>query len=633
MSNEAESSGRQSDSEGGVTPPGGHPPRRQLRLAVVMTGGVSLCVWMGGVALEIDRLRRSRCGEPAGNHHEPDDRDPYGPLLNVLGVEPLIDIVAGTSAGGLNGTLLAAAIAWGTDLTGLGPIWFSLADFKALMRPASSSNPPSLLEGDDYFLPQIEQVLQQMSTSFNDPTTHLASRTSGHPDLHLIVNTTVITPTVDNFVDDNGVEFSESTNVGRFHFHQDDFTIDEPVATTQDPPGIVQALARAARSSASFPGAFEASYVTVGSANGDLREDMVDFGVSRFALDGGLVDNAPLDVVLETIASQPATGPVSRSILFVDPLGSTFSTSPADDPTKPPSVYRVLDHALMIPRQRSNALLYDQLHLRAGQHRVLRDVRNDLLGGYKDQGLSPSLITTAEKLLATADRLAPGVRSARRRLDPSDDSPDGDGLTARDQARTRRQTLLIVQDFLGRALADTNSGLATDLMVKRESISALLLATPPARGEVSESADVGPPVTRAMTALVPMLFEPYVDVDNRALKQLQNEMTLVAALALADKNLPPDALKDRSDTLELAARPVGTRCSASVRYRLRRAQSAANQVLRTEYEYTGFDENTRREAHRCPVHALRRVVRVLVASQRLDLGPFGRMLSTLRNAR
>jgi DeoR/GlpR family transcriptional regulator of sugar metabolism len=32
------------------------PDQRELRLAVVMTGGVSLAIWMGGVALELDRL-------------------------------------------------------------------------------------------------------------------------------------------------------------------------------------------------------------------------------------------------------------------------------------------------------------------------------------------------------------------------------------------------------------------------------------------------------------------------------------------------------------------------------------------------------------------------------------------------
>jgi predicted acylesterase/phospholipase RssA len=74
-----------------------------LRLAVVMSGGVSLCVWMGGVALEVDRLRR---------------RQPvYDEILHLIGSAVRVDIVSGTSAGGLNGVLLAAAVAYGSDPT------------------------------------------------------------------------------------------------------------------------------------------------------------------------------------------------------------------------------------------------------------------------------------------------------------------------------------------------------------------------------------------------------------------------------------------------------------------------------------------------------------------------------------
>ena len=35
-----------------------------LRLAVVMTGGVSLAIWMGGVTHELNRLTRSTVSSP-----------------------------------------------------------------------------------------------------------------------------------------------------------------------------------------------------------------------------------------------------------------------------------------------------------------------------------------------------------------------------------------------------------------------------------------------------------------------------------------------------------------------------------------------------------------------------------------
>jgi len=63
--------------------------RQELRLAVVMTGGVSLAVWMGGVALEIDRLRRCQPGT-------------YAKLLGLTASEVRVDVISGSSAGGLN---------------------------------------------------------------------------------------------------------------------------------------------------------------------------------------------------------------------------------------------------------------------------------------------------------------------------------------------------------------------------------------------------------------------------------------------------------------------------------------------------------------------------------------------------
>ena len=40
--------------------------RREIRLALVMNGGVSLAVWMGGVTAEIDRMRRAAYPGPHG---------------------------------------------------------------------------------------------------------------------------------------------------------------------------------------------------------------------------------------------------------------------------------------------------------------------------------------------------------------------------------------------------------------------------------------------------------------------------------------------------------------------------------------------------------------------------------------
>ena len=68
-------------------------PKEQIRFAVVLNGGVSLAVWMGGVVNEVNAVTR---GIGA-----------YGRLLDMLGLTARADVIAGTSAGGINGAALA----------------------------------------------------------------------------------------------------------------------------------------------------------------------------------------------------------------------------------------------------------------------------------------------------------------------------------------------------------------------------------------------------------------------------------------------------------------------------------------------------------------------------------------------
>jgi predicted acylesterase/phospholipase RssA len=68
---------------------------RELRMALVMTGGVSLAVWMGGVSAEIYRAVKQD--------------GPYEDLCAFTATRVAVDIISGSSAGGLNGALLGAA--------------------------------------------------------------------------------------------------------------------------------------------------------------------------------------------------------------------------------------------------------------------------------------------------------------------------------------------------------------------------------------------------------------------------------------------------------------------------------------------------------------------------------------------
>jgi predicted acylesterase/phospholipase RssA len=73
-------------------------------------------------------------------------------------------------------------------------------------------------------------------------------------------------------------------------------------------------LALAARSSASFPGAFEPSFVPMSTAipaDGPVPErpatgTYANITRDHWVADGGLLDNQPLDIIVERIFDRPA---------------------------------------------------------------------------------------------------------------------------------------------------------------------------------------------------------------------------------------------------------------------------------------------------------------------------------------
>lgn len=100
------------------------PPlhERELRLALVCYGGISLAVYMHGLVKEIWHIARaSRAVQDAG---EPltGSAAVYQSMLTDLAaltgirLRVLVDIVAGASAGGINGVFLAQAVSTGQSL-------------------------------------------------------------------------------------------------------------------------------------------------------------------------------------------------------------------------------------------------------------------------------------------------------------------------------------------------------------------------------------------------------------------------------------------------------------------------------------------------------------------------------------
>jgi patatin-related protein len=133
---------------------------QELRLALTFTGGVSLAIWMGGVAREVNLLVQSsdRRRTPDGVAAVPGtpDVDPvrrlYRRLLDLMDVQVAVDVLAGTSAGGINAALLGLVNARRLDLGPLRDIWLSAGALDRLLRDPREANPPSLLKGDGQLL-------------------------------------------------------------------------------------------------------------------------------------------------------------------------------------------------------------------------------------------------------------------------------------------------------------------------------------------------------------------------------------------------------------------------------------------------------------------------------------------------
>ena len=289
----------------------GQPPA-ELRLAVTFTGGVSLAVWMGGMAREMNLLlaaSRLRRGEPVADTSELGRRvrDGYGALLDLLNLDCSMDVLSGTSAGGINAAILGLANVQRFDLDGLRELWFDEGSLGNLLRdPLDKQRPSSLLYGDKSLLQGLRTGLAKLTgTSTENPV-------PGLDPTRVFITTTLLAGEASRFIDEYGTLVRDIDHHGLFSFTSAQLTHEN-----------VPALALAARCSASFPVAFEPGLVPVGTDAGDGHPDMAPFTgeqVTQFAADGALLANRPLGPALQAVFDRPADRDVRRVLAFVVPV-------------------------------------------------------------------------------------------------------------------------------------------------------------------------------------------------------------------------------------------------------------------------------------------------------------------------
>lgn len=321
------------------TQPGSSQARRQpleLRLAVAFTGGVSLAVWMGGMAREMNLLTsasRARRGEqvaPPGSAAGRQLRDRYLALLDLLDLDCSLDILSGTSAGGINAAVLGMANVRRLDLGGLRDLWFREGSLATLLHDPGEKNPLSLLRGDAGLLAGLRDGLTRLSAAPLAGGAGTDSRPAANPaedPTKVFITTTLLTGEDSRFTDEYGTLVRDTDHHGLFTFTSKDLASSD-----------VSALALAARCSASFPAAFEPALIPVGTPGGDGHPDMkklVNTKQAQFAADGGLLANRPLGPALQAVFDRRADHEVRRVLAYVVPLLGA-------DPRRHPRVAPVL---------------------------------------------------------------------------------------------------------------------------------------------------------------------------------------------------------------------------------------------------------------------------------------------------
>jgi patatin-related protein len=406
------------------------------RLAVVMNGGVSLAVWMGGVAYELDTLRRASNGIEAPATASPQEKAVYGLWGSACGkanVTVTVDVIAGTSAGGLNGVLSAASIARGAPLSMLRELWKTAAELspECLLSP-QGGGPASILNGD-FFHTRIQDALSSMPGVPSDGR-----------DISLTVTATGLAGPQRQIRDSAGQLFSEPDSRRRYVFNRQSETItySGPAGRFQSSPHLDDfqsstELSLAARASASFPGAFAPVPETA-----DLRRfrNWPDFDTGadlEWLADGGILDNSPFEPVLQAIADQNVTKPWRRTLCYVVPSGNeanlgddigSFAPSESRSGPLPLPWTSVVAAGIGLPREADFRDNVEQIHalIRSGrsEYDVTRFLKFLAPGGEPELDEAVSLATAAMPLYRQA-RAAAGIGHRARQPSMAAERPAG----------------------------------------------------------------------------------------------------------------------------------------------------------------------------------------------------------------
>ncbi|MFD1788736.1 patatin-like protein [Sphingomonas floccifaciens] len=344
---------------------------KELRLALVCYGGISLAVYMHGITGEIWRLAcASRAFQDAAAPGDGSEGVYQALLAEIadhadLRLRILPDIIAGASAGGINGIFLAQALATGQSLEPLTHMWLENADIEALLDPDAAP---------DRFSKLWATPLAWMVSDRNqiDGTVEPGSREDVARKLRQFVRSrwfeppfggTRLTHMLLDALDamaagpkgarllPPGQPLDLFVTVTDFRGHPERLRLNSPAEVVETEHRLVfpfsdsgdgqladaAELALAARATSSFPGAFPP--LKVGEVDAVLKERKqrwpgrkaflrrvlprhaaVNAAEDAVLIDGSVLANAPFRPAIDALRDRPAKRQIDRRFVYVDPV-------------------------------------------------------------------------------------------------------------------------------------------------------------------------------------------------------------------------------------------------------------------------------------------------------------------------
>ncbi len=347
---------------------------KELRFALVCYGGISLAVYMHGITKEIWRLVCASRAFHDGEAKKGGSEGVYHALLEeieqtgAIRVRVLADIIAGASAGGINGIFLAQAIATGQSLDPLTDLWMTSADVEALIDTEAAPNSrfskawalPLAWMAAGRSADKVEALDEPTREEVRAKLSHFIRSRWFEPPFGGGTFTKLLLDAFDAMAASErgprllppGQPLDLFVTVTDFSGHPErlqlnsppevvetehrlvvDFTDDGSAADTLAPAAE---LAFAARATSSFPGAFPP--FTVAELDHVLKDRAIAWpGRAAFLarvlprhtaanaaedavlIDGSVLANAPFRPALDALKDRPARRQIDRRFIYIDP--------------------------------------------------------------------------------------------------------------------------------------------------------------------------------------------------------------------------------------------------------------------------------------------------------------------------